>query len=62
MLALLTETRLNLYNSRRFSKKVFFCIIRDYSLFNDVVAALNSIGYRHVGNQDVIGRREYTGK
>ena len=39
-------------------------IIRDYSLFNDAVAALNSIGYRHEGNLGIIGREafDYDGK
>lgn len=39
-------------------------IIRDYSLFDDVVAALRNIGYRHEGNLGIIGREafNYDGK
>lgn len=39
-------------------------IIRDYSLFGDVVDVLRSIGYRHEGDQGVIGREafKYDGK
>ena len=39
-------------------------IIRDYSLFDDVVAALGRIGYRHEGDLGVIGREafHYDGK
>lgn len=39
-------------------------VIRDYSLFDDVVATLGRIGYRHEGDQDIIGREafNYDGK
>ena len=39
-------------------------VIRDCSLLDDVVAALGKIGYRHEGNQDVVGREafKYNGK
>lgn len=39
-------------------------VIKDYSLFDDVVSALNKIGYRHEGNLGIIGREvfKYDGK
>ena len=39
-------------------------VIRDYEVFDDVVAALGSIGYRHEGNLGIVGREafKYDGK
>lgn len=39
-------------------------IIRDYSLFGDVVDVLRGIGYHHEGDQGIVGREafKYDGK
>ena len=39
-------------------------VIRDYSLFKDVVSALRKIGYHHEGNLGIVGREafKYDGK
>ena len=39
-------------------------VIKDYSIFEDVVSALGSIGYRHEGNLGIEGREafKYDGK
>ena len=35
-------------------------VIKDYSVFDDVVSALGSIGYRHEGNLGIEGREAFT--
>ena len=35
-------------------------VIKDYSVFDDVVSALDSIGYRHEGNLGIEGREAFT--